>query len=140
MAAVFPEYFAAVHACARQGKQLLEMERQILGMDHCELGGMYLRHHNLPDTAVQAALFHHQPELAPRHARYVAAVHIADLLVRHAEIGDSGNYEPVPEKLWTDAPAWGILFPGTSEEERPIAAANLRRSLERLPAILEGMV
>ncbi len=140
MAAVFPAHFEAVQTATRAGEDILVAEREVLGMTHCELGAIYLRHHNLPESAVQAARYHHHPELAPSHQRYVSAVQIADMLVRHGGIGESGNRAPVSEESWAEAEGWKVLFPGDSTEEQAIARANLRRSLERLPAILEGMV
>jgi len=140
MAAVFPQHFEAVQLAVRDGEDRLEVEADLLGMDHGELGAIYLRHHNLPDPAVQAARYHHAPALAERHQRYVSAVQVADLLVRQSGIGDSGNPAPTSENAWVEAEGWKFLFPSDSEEDQELARASLRRSLERLPAILEGMV
>jgi len=38
-----------------------------------------------------------------------------------------------------NASGWDLLYPNAEEEKR-FAVANLRRSLERLPAILEMMM
>ena len=90
---------------------------------------------------VETARHHHEPSRAANYANIVASVQIADLLVRHAEIGDSGNREPVDEEAWLAAEGWNILFPkGRASTERAIARAALKRSLERLPTILEGLV
>ena len=140
MAAVFPAHFEAIYLVPREGEDLLAVEEELLGMTHCELGALYLRYHNLPESAVQAARYHHNPDKAKTHQRYVAAVQVADLLVRQAGIGHSGNTSPITGEAWAEAPGWKFLFPGNSKEEQEIARANLRRSLERLPAILEGMV
>jgi HD-like signal output (HDOD) protein len=106
---------------------------------------MYLKSHNLPDVLVDISRFHHQPERAARNAHLVAAVQIADLLVRHASIGHSGDSTPVSDVDWLHASGWSILFPNQddpakSESEKARAHANLKRSLERLPTILEGLV
>ena len=69
----------------------------------------------------------------------IAAVQIANLLVRHAEIGFSGDAEPASEEQCLAATGWGILFPNQSESERAITRANWQRSLDRLPTILEGV-
>jgi putative nucleotidyltransferase with HDIG domain len=141
MAAAFPEHFDAIYGPeVPKGETLLESELAVLGIDHAELGALYLRSHNLPEIVVEVARFHHQPELAPNHAPMVAAVHLADLLVRHAGIGNSGNPAPVSEQDWFTARAWDILFPPKFETEKRIARASLQRSLERLPTILEGLV
>jgi HD-like signal output (HDOD) protein len=147
LAAACPEHFDLVFNAQIDGpRDLQARERQIVGMDHAELGALYLKSHNLPDALVDVARYHHQPERAAHHASLIAAVQIADLLVRHAGIGNSGNRTPVSEEDWMHASGWGILFPQSDDDghnketERALAHANLKRSLERLPTILEGLV
>lgn len=147
LAAVCPEHFDCVfNAQADRPGDLLARERSVVGLDHAELGALYLRSHNLPEVFVDVARFHHQPERAARHASLVAAVQIADLLVRHAGIGNSGNRTPVSEADWMNASGWEILFPPSAadasncEAERALAHANLKRNLDRLPTILEGLI
>ncbi len=146
MASACPEHFELIHhhtEGASTTPTLIEREREILGLDHCEVGAMYLRSHNLPDALVDVALYHHAPHRAAHHAQLVAAVQIADLMVRHAGIGHSGNGDSVNDTDWLQATAWDILFPASSESsetEKTLARATLKRSLERLPTILEGLV
>lgn len=142
MASCFPEQFAEIHRASRNSEtSRLDLEQEILGIDHSELGAMYLEHHNLPQVMVQTARHHHQPRRAENFRNIVAAVQIADLLVRHAKIGDSGNPQPVEEEAWLEADGWTVLFPaGRGETERSIARAALSRAVERLPTTLEGLV
>lgn len=142
MASSFPEQFEEVRRRVQSGEvSRLEAERAVLGIDHTELGAIYLEHHHLPPVMVETARHHHDPTRAAGYAQIVASVQIADLLVRHAGIGDSGNPEAVDEEAWLAAEGWDILFPrGRGETERSIARAALKRSLERLPQILEGLV
>ena len=140
MASAFPDHFSAIQQRAAEERgPLLEIEKGLFGMTHSELGALYLRNHHLPKGIVETAEFHHRPELAADNP-IVSAVHIADLLVRHAKLGNSGNSEEVPSESWVHSEAWSILFPNTSEAEHGIAHAALKRSLERLPTILEGLV
>lgn len=141
MAAAFPTHFVEIQRRVSEGApDLLAIETEVLGLSHTEVGAMYLRHHNLPDLMIETALFHHEPERASGHAPIVAAVQIADLLVRHAKIGQSGNAGEVTEETWRNASGWGILFPNRDAGEKAIAHAALKRSLERLPMTLEGLV
>lgn len=142
MAAAFPDHFAEVNRRVHAGEcSQLAAEKIVLGIDHTELGAIYLEHHHLPQVMVETARHHHQPSRAGSFTNIVASVQISDLLVRHARIGDSGNPEPVDEDAWLSAEGWDILFPqGRGETERSIARAALKRSLERLPTILEGLV
>jgi putative nucleotidyltransferase with HDIG domain len=140
MVAAFPEYFEQIQARLREEKQdLLCMESEMLGINHCELGALYLNAHKLPAATIQAVRFHHHPGSAITDIRLVAAVQVADLFVRHAAIGNSGNPEEVTADAWVNAEGWNHLFPDTVEE-RALARANMERSLERLSTILEGLV
>jgi len=141
MTAAFPKHFAEIRNRVAGGEEdLLQVETEVLGISHPEVGALYLRSHNLPEVMVEAAQYHHQPELASQYPQVVAAVQIADLLVRFARIGISGNPEKVPEDAWFEATGWSILFPHQNDSERSIAKANLERCLERLPSVLEGLV
>jgi putative nucleotidyltransferase with HDIG domain len=140
MAAAFPDYFDQIQLRLReQNADLLRIETETLGINHCELGAMYLDTHKLSAVTIQAVRFHHEPKRAGSDGRIVAAVQVADLFVRHARIGNSGNPAEVTAEAWMEAEGWDMLFPAASEE-RAIARANMDRSLERLSTILEGLV
>jgi putative nucleotidyltransferase with HDIG domain len=141
MSSVFPDHFRAIyHGPPANGLELVEREREVLGMDHAELGALYLKKQRIPDVFVEVARFHHRPEQAERHSKTVAAVQVADLLVRHTRIGQSGNQAEVPADSWISSAGWEILFARQTEGEKAIARASLNRSLERIPAILESLV
>lgn len=141
MAWSFPEHFAEIHRQASTGTQdLVAIENAILGLDHGEVGAIYLEHHRLPDVMIQSARFHHHPENAPEQRALVASVQIADLLLRSAKIGCSGNFLEVTQDQCLAASGWLVLFPKPGQAEHAIARASLNRSLERLPSILEGLV
>jgi putative nucleotidyltransferase with HDIG domain len=141
MASAFSQHFALIHQqLSESHDELCDKETEVLGMNHAELGAIYLKNHNLPDIMVETALHHHQPQLASHHGQIVAAVQIADMLVRHAKIGQSGNHRDVSDEEWQAISGWGILFPNLREPEKAIVNASFKRSLERLPTILEGLV
>jgi HD-like signal output (HDOD) protein len=141
MAASFPDHFAQIHQqVVAGGGHLIEIERQVLGLDHARVGALYLQTHNLPDLLVQAAEHHHAPHRAERHQMVVAAVQIADLLVRSAKIGLSGDAAEVTREDCLEASGWRILCADYAEAEQAIARASLHRTLERLPIILDGLV
>ena len=141
MAATFPDHFAEIHRRAKIGaKQLRLIEVEVLGMDHTELGALYLRHQSLPEILVETARFHHTPERARKYRQVVAAVQLADLLVSHAGIGENGNYVRLGSEPWLQSAGWNILFPVRDEAAQNIALASLERSLARLPTLLEGLI
>lgn len=141
MAWSFPDHFAEIHRQALQGNaDLIQIEVEILGIDHCELGALYLERHRLSEMMVKTARFHHQPEKADRYSHLIASVQIADLLMRSEKIGCSGNYIPVTREQCLAASGWAVLFPKGHDAEQAISRASLHRSLERLPHVLEGLV
>jgi HD-like signal output (HDOD) protein len=141
MASAFPKHFARIHEAVQEGEtDLLAIETDVLGVSHCELGAIYLKNHNLPAVMVETAQYHHEPERATYHTQIVAAVQVADLLVRFARIGQSGNRAEVSNEDWMEAVGWTLLYPHQADAERNIARASLQRSLDRLPIILEGLV
>ncbi len=141
MAAGFPEYFEFIqnHLESEPETDLLRLEQQTVGIDHCELGALYLGSHKLAPVTIQAVRYHHRPSKAVSDTRTVAAVQVADLFVRHARIGNSGNRQEVTAESWAAAEGWEILFPGEAEAQT-LARANMERSLGRLSSILEGLV
>ena len=56
----------------------LEVERQVTGHDHSELGGILVRGWGLPDRVVEAVALHHVPSQATLDRPLAAAVHLAD--------------------------------------------------------------
>jgi len=141
MAATFPDEFQEVQRRQESSREnLRQIERAVLGMDHAELGALYVEQHSLPAVLVEAVRWHHEPDRAVHHAPIVAAVQIADLLCRQAAIGHSGDHLSVSQEDWMNASGWDLLFNRQSETEKSIARANLKRSLERLPSLLEGLV
>ena len=142
MASAFPRHFNAIfqEEDGEEDEGILERERRILGVDHTELGAIYLSQHQLPGVLAEVARHHHSPERAEKSRELTAAVHIADLLVRYARIGTSGNSAVVEDESWLHTEAWRILHPNTARTDQLIAQANLKRTLERLPHILEGLV
>src|SRR5215475_13112757 len=72
MAWSFPDHFAEIHRQAVQGTQDLSLiEMEVLGIDHSELGALYLERHRLPEIMVTAARFHHQPEKTDRYPHVI---------------------------------------------------------------------
>ena len=142
MGSAFPHHFTAIYLDEDRDPEedVQAREKRILGVDHTELGAIYLSQHQLPAVLIEVARNHHFPERSEKSRELVAAVHIADMLARYARIGMSGNDSPVEDESWLETPAWRILHPDSSRTDQLIAQASLKRTLERLPHILEGLV
>jgi putative nucleotidyltransferase with HDIG domain len=141
MAWTFPDHFTEIHRQALAGTTAIsEIEDAVLGVNHCELGALYLERHRLPELMIYVARFHHSPDKSPQFRHSIAAVQLADLLVRSSNIGCSGDYVEVTREACYEAPAWNVLLARTPEAEQAIVKASLSRTLEQIPTMLEGMV
>jgi putative nucleotidyltransferase with HDIG domain len=141
MASVFPEHFAEIYIHRTEAeKELMELEREVLGMDHAELGAIYLSKQALPEAFIEVVRFHHEPDKAPNNSTVASAVQVADLLVQEAKLGYSGRCPLTEENLWCNCTGWKLLFAHQTPEENAISRASVKHSLERIPATLDGMV
>ena len=141
MAWSFPDHFAEIHRQALTGECALSaIEDDVLGVNHAELGALYLERHRLPELMIYSARYHHCPDKAPQFRHTVAAVQLADLLMRSSKIGCSGDYVEVTREACYSAPVWTGLLARTPEGEQALVKASLSRTLEQIPQMLEGMV
>ncbi len=141
MAATFPKHFQEIHRrVAAEPLYLIDVEREVLGMDHMELGGLYLRKRNFPEALIDAAEHHTAPENAEHAPAIAAAVQIADLVVRKHQLGNSGELRPVSLERCLAASGWNFLAPTLTPEGRATAYAGWVKTLETMPSILESVV
>jgi len=141
MAWTFPDHFAEIHRRAQAATQgISAIEEEVLGVNHSELGALYLERHRLPELMIYSARYHHCPEKAPQFQHVITAVQIADLLLRSEGIGNSGDYQPVTREQCFSAPVWNLLLANTPAAEQALTKAAVSRTLEQIPVMLEGMV
>jgi putative nucleotidyltransferase with HDIG domain len=78
----FEDLYGRVHSLARkQPVALWEVEKEMFGADHGEIGACLLGMWNMPLAIVDAAALHHQPLLGDQtQFSPLAAVHVADVL------------------------------------------------------------
>jgi len=67
-------------AWTRQARPRLDVERDVLGIDHAALGGLVAEHWGLPATVSEAIAQHHTPSIAPTPMGDV--VHLANGLAK----------------------------------------------------------
>jgi putative nucleotidyltransferase with HDIG domain len=60
---------------------ILSAERNLIGIDHMEIGSRLASHWNFPPSLSTIIATHHDPALATEHYDLVACVHVADHLV-----------------------------------------------------------
>ncbi|UGQ45600.1 HDOD domain-containing protein [Massilia endophytica] len=86
LAACFPQQYAEVLALrSSRDCQLLEAEREVLGVDHVEAGLALAEHWNFSDTMRLAIGGHHAPE-APGAGFLATIIHVADAMVHALDL------------------------------------------------------
>jgi len=89
----FPKSYRRVSSA--EGGSVADRERAILGLDHCLAGRRLAQMWRLGEPIQQVIWLHHQPiESLPesiKHREMVAAVGLADALVRQCQEGDSAQ-------------------------------------------------
>jgi putative nucleotidyltransferase with HDIG domain len=65
---------------ALDGLAFNEAEKQVLGIDHAEVGKALLERWNLPEEVVNATAFHHTPDAYEGDTRLLDLVHVVDVL------------------------------------------------------------
>lgn len=84
---------------ANPEKSTVELERQILGTDHMEIGAWLMRSWNL-QAEIQVAVAEHHDELYNDvHASYAKLALLADRLLKRHDIGDAESTEVSPALL-----------------------------------------
>lgn len=99
-----------------RGMSFEEAEREVLGCNHAEIGGVVARAWNLPVGLCEAIEFHHDPTRAEHCPRLSAQVHIANTLCISLGIGlgnDGMAYAFHPKSLEATGIALADLYPMT---------------------------
>lgn len=85
------KYVELVERGRAEEKPLRLMEEAELGANHALVGEWMSNRWQLPPTICSAVRFHHEPQAAPEDQELVAAIHLADILVKQEQLGDSGD-------------------------------------------------
>ena len=109
--ALFADEAERVYRLAAEREMLIvEAERELLGVDHAEIGRWVAESWNFPAGLKSPIAYHHDPALSKNGTMKTAIVHFADILVRSLDFGNAGdNRVPCLHKE-----AWNML--GLSEE------------------------
>ncbi|HEY4246640.1 MAG TPA: HDOD domain-containing protein [Lacunisphaera sp.] len=141
IAYAFPDELRQIMAASlRDPGEVCQKERELIGWDHAKIGAYYLGRHQLSDEITFAVLYHNEPNVAPRHGMFAAAVQVADYVVRHA--GITGGFEtikPIAADAWVSLDGWKILY-GADSNATSIARAHVANALQRLPSMLKGLL
>jgi putative nucleotidyltransferase with HDIG domain len=117
---------------ARHGMDFSAAEREVLGVDHAEVGAHVAVSWRLPEPVAWAARWHHRPASAPQLAdrSLVDLVHAADVLAISLGMGsDSGELARN-----VDSEAWSRL--GLTVRRMEAVASEGLQSVKELAAAL----
>ena len=78
-------FFRADPMSFREDAKVLSHERDVLSIDHCEVGYRFARANGLPDSVAAAILNHHFPKAEEQHRTLVALIGMADALANHVQ-------------------------------------------------------
>lgn len=114
------------------GRPVEEVEREVLGFDHGELGARLAKRWGLPTWQAGAIHWHHAPSSAPRGRPRDGAnvVHLADVVVSALQIGNGGERAANP----LDLAAWESS--GLTDERVAYFIADMERQLGALVDML----
>ncbi len=107
-------------------------EREILGIDHAEVGAILLNRWQLPGDLCEAVRWHHRPELASRDSLVLDLAHLADRLAHVSGIGlglDAGRYHYAESSF---------LRLGYSRDQDGQIVGEIQQSLEELDGLFVG--
>jgi HD-like signal output (HDOD) protein len=128
-----PEVFAGLVATARAtSRPLREIETEVLGVTHAEIGAYLLGIWGLPYTIVEGVAHHHAPgRVASTGFDVAGAVHVAGVLAQelipsdpthHVDIGNNLDEAYLQQRGVTDQlPAWRAL---AQQEVGPIGVLS----------------
>lgn len=105
------EYNQILTISGQKGLSVREVEHDIVGMGHGDIGSILASQWNLPDSLVLPVKFHHRPERCKGHLDIAAIIHFSDILIRAIGFGSGGD--PWVPPLNHDA--WNLIKFGKKE-------------------------
>lgn len=111
----------AVEADSAQRAEF-EVEQDLLGFNHAEVGGELMHAWNMPETLFESVAYHHNPRHAEVGVMETCLVHMANIFTDEAEQGlDMINDKPIQE---VDSYAWDITGLDESVKEHVFREAG----------------
>ena len=90
------EFLMILKVASEEERPLNEVSRELINIDHTEIGQIVIKSWNLPPPLTHAVRFHHNPEEVDKQDYFVHLTHLANVLGHHNKIGKSGN--PIPDE------------------------------------------
>lgn len=136
-----PDEFARCLVVAKtEQRNLFEVEREIFGTDHGQIGSWLAQKWKLPHALHEVMEFHHEVNRSSmEHRDLVAVVQLADVLCRLLKAGNGGNPAPpvLSVELQEVLTSWGLI--ATLEGLRPLLL-DIRADLQQTQMLRSDLV
>ncbi len=127
------EYAEVVRVAGIEQAPLVEMERQLLGIDHQQVGMMIAERWKLNESLTQCIGYHHEPQRAAEGIRRQAAfVALGNIYSNIYDIGYAGDIYPAEEALT------GLLaMTGLDWQEFVMIRSDIETEIEKAQIFLQ---
>jgi putative nucleotidyltransferase with HDIG domain len=86
------DYFEEIRSLTQKRKlSFVEAEREVLGIDHAELGGRITEEWKFPSSIVSPVRYHHTPLLTPENHEVVQLIYLCDTVALMTGIGGGAD-------------------------------------------------
>ncbi len=117
------EYIEVLHAAKNEQRPLIELERELIGMDHQEVGRLIAQKWKLNETMTSAICHHHDVDSAPKEQKVrVAYVALANMYANIHDLGYAGDPFPREEEAEKLIKIAGLKWEMLSEIADDVAA------------------
>jgi HD-like signal output (HDOD) protein len=89
------QFTLCLAATSAERRPLQEIEKEIMGFTHAEIGQYAAEKWLLPQNLVEAIGYHHNPAKATSNFELTAIVHVADVICKTRKFGNYGDNEAV---------------------------------------------
>lgn len=99
----YPQKCQEVYRIAKDERRLVyEVETEMFGFSHAEVGAELIKSWRLPDSLVEAIACHHHPEKASAASELADLVHLANVFTHACWFGFSGDHfvPPLSKAAW----------------------------------------
>ena len=92
---LFPKEFTQLNDAMVESPDtpIVQLEQELFGLDHTELGCTLLDEWNMPQELITAVSEHHNEDYQGTHNSYVNLVYLSDCMLKQHDIGDGQNTE-----------------------------------------------
>jgi putative nucleotidyltransferase with HDIG domain len=131
LAEQFRERYASLVARAKEEQRpLVDLEQEVVRMEHAEVGGRLLARWNFADNVTDCVRFHHQPEAAhPAYQHLTACVCVGNYISRSLELPESSAaYE-------SGSYGRALAIARLSADDLPAVVERTRQDLQQIPPL-----